>query len=264
MPPSRRATSAADGEDEPAEQGEQHALQPLLNIDTAVNAAVERALERHQDAMVARMIAAMENVGPRSNRADSDSPAAGNEQNALNGNLDHQDSSVAIDAVGTILPASGVCGSTLQDLSNEPSRATGRSRGDERANDAGGRSATQHPANQDDPDDDTSPNMEISSATVAKLISGAGETPCPYDIDGNPFFRPPAFRTRGLSYSPEDAGDHYHTPLQRQLRGVIRGDPAPPDESSWLIRLYVPDRSDYRFRWHFRSSLTPCSRDTSF
>ena len=42
---------------------------------------------------------------------------------------------------------------------------------------------------------------------------------------------------------------------------VVRGDPAPPDESSWLIRLYVPDRSDYRFRWHFRSSLTPCSRD---
>ena len=25
------------------------------------------------------------------------------------------------------------------------------------------------------------------------------------------------------------------------------GDSAPPDESSWLIRLYVPDRSDYRF-----------------
>ena len=50
-------------------------------------------------------------------------------------------------------------------------------------------------------------------------------------------------------------------PSRPVLCCVVRGDPAPPDESSWLIRLYVPDRSDYRFRWHLGVSLRLSSRD---
>ena len=131
-------------------------------------------------------------------------------------------------------------------LSNDVRRSQGRSRGADPQLDAGTQQRSNSPHNLDDPDGETSPNMELGSAMVAKLISSTGETPCPYDEQGNPFFRPPAFRTRGLSYSPEDAGDHYHTPLQRQLRAL------PPAQLAKLARgdVHVRGTGEYKYSYY--------------
>ena len=60
MPPSTRANVPAV-DDEPADgAGEQHASRPMLNIDMAVSAAVERQFELRSSEMVAQMIAALE------------------------------------------------------------------------------------------------------------------------------------------------------------------------------------------------------------
>ena len=63
---------AADG------AAEQHASRPMLNIDLAVSAAVERQFEQRSAEMVAQMMAAIESREARSLQSDSGPPAATN------------------------------------------------------------------------------------------------------------------------------------------------------------------------------------------
>ena len=78
MPPSTRANVPVVDDEAAESSAEQHASRPLLNIDMAVNAAVERQFEQHSAEMIERMLAALDSRGARSTQPVSDTPAATN------------------------------------------------------------------------------------------------------------------------------------------------------------------------------------------
>ena len=102
MPPSTRANVPVVDDEAAESSAEQHASRPLLNIDMAVNAAVERQFEQHSAEMIERMLAALDSRGARSTQPVSGSPAAANGTDATNCNQMQSVQSTSSDgAVGT-------------------------------------------------------------------------------------------------------------------------------------------------------------------
>ena len=142
MPPSTRATTTEGDADASAEQAEPHSIQSGLNFDTAVQAAVARALEQQTAGMVAQVIAAMDSRIPQSTAPVSETSAAQMQQVAFDGNAATNLQHAANNGNGTSQSTFGEDESTLHELSNEPSRARNGSCGDELQLGAG---AEQHP-----------------------------------------------------------------------------------------------------------------------
>ena len=74
MPPSTRANITVDDDAPDAGAAEQGASLQMLNIDTAVSAAVERTFESHRSEMVAQLLAALETREMRASRHDAAPP----------------------------------------------------------------------------------------------------------------------------------------------------------------------------------------------
>ena len=84
MPPSTRANVPAVDDEAAESSAEQHASRPLLNIDMAVNAAVERQFEQHSAEMIERMLAALDSRGARSTQPVSGTSASSHEWHRCN------------------------------------------------------------------------------------------------------------------------------------------------------------------------------------
>ena len=171
MPPSTRANITVDDDAPAAGAAEQVASLQMLNLDTAVNVAVERTFEQHRSEMVAQLLAALDSRDSHAVRRDAAPPAAEQGSNAIGCNqLQSLQSTSSGGPVGTS-GENGDSGQLENSLSDATRRSRGRARGDEPWDDPGADGSAEQSGAMGSPDDNSAPDMEVGAAVVAKLIT---------------------------------------------------------------------------------------------
>ena len=120
MPPSTRANITVDDDTPAAGAAEQGASLQMLNLDTAVSAAVERTFESHRSEMVAQLLAALETREMRASRHDAAPPAADQSSNAIGCNQLQSLQSASFDEPVGVSGANGDSSHLENSLSNAP------------------------------------------------------------------------------------------------------------------------------------------------